>query len=86
MLNFINLNRSHKRIEKKLLSRFKNVFLHKNFILGPEVKKLEKMLNDYVGSKAVCVSSGTDALLLALMALDIKKGDEVITTLSLIHI
>lgn len=80
MLNFIDLDKNHKKIEKKLLRRFKHIFSHKNFILGPEVKKLEKILDHYVGSKAVCVSSGTDALLLALMALDIKRGDEVITT------
>jgi len=49
------------------------------FINGPDVAGLEKDINDYIGCNySVGVSSGTDALLLALMAIDIKPGDEVI--------
>ena len=53
---------------------------HGQFILGPEVRELEQKLAEYTGSKhCVTVSSGTDSLLIALMALGVGAGDEVIT-------
>ncbi len=56
------------------------VLNHGSFIIGPEVNELEQMLSDYTGSKyCVSVANGTDALQLALMAIDFKPGQEVIT-------
>ena len=79
-MDFIDLRPSHNLIKKDIINKIKKIFNHKKFILGPEVLELEQKLTDYVNSKAICVGSGTDALLLALMAIGIKPGDEVITT------
>ncbi|MFI4919696.1 MAG: DegT/DnrJ/EryC1/StrS family aminotransferase, partial [Legionellales bacterium] len=54
---------------------------HGQYIMGPEIAVLERQLADFVGAKhAIANSSGTDALLMALMALDVQPGDEVITS------
>ncbi len=56
------------------------VLNHGIFINGPEITELEKKLSEFTGSKhAICVSNGTDALKIALLALDVKPNDEVIT-------
>jgi UDP-2-acetamido-2-deoxy-ribo-hexuluronate aminotransferase len=81
MMQFIDLKTQSARIEDKLLARFKAVLEHGAYIMGPEVRELEAALGDFVDVPHVIgVSSGTDALLVALMALDIAPGDEVITT------
>ncbi len=87
-MEFIDLKAQQKQLfeDKRSLRdeidrRIKLVLDHGKFILGPEVKELEKKLAEYVGVKhCIGVSSGTDALLIALMALGIGPGDEVITT------
>ena len=80
-MQFIDLKTQSKRIENRLIDRFKAVLSHGAYIMGPEVAELEKALSKFVGVEhALGVASGTDALLIALMALDIGAGDEVITT------
>src|SRR5262249_10495982 len=68
-------------LERDIRSRMEAVLQRGQYILGPEVAELEEKLAAYVGVKhCVTCSSGTDALLLALMALGIGPGDEVITS------
>jgi UDP-2-acetamido-2-deoxy-ribo-hexuluronate aminotransferase len=80
-MQFIDLKAQYSRIQSEVDRRMKKVFEHGQFIMGPEVKELESRLADYVGVKhCIALSSGTDALLISLMALGIGPGDEVITT------
>ena len=77
----LDLNAIHLPLHKEIMNAIEKVVNENAFILGPEVEKLEKAVAIFTGVKeAIGVSSGTDALLLALMALGVKSGDEVITT------
>ena len=79
-MEFIDLKTRHQLIGNKINSRIQKVMGHGQFILGPEVRELERKLAEYTGSKhCITVSSGTDSLLIALMALGVRAGDEVIT-------
>ena len=80
MIKFTDLNNGHKKIQNNLRKKIEKIFLSKKFILGPEAIKLENSLSKYIKSKCIAVSSGTDAILLALMAIQVKAGDEIITT------
>jgi UDP-2-acetamido-2-deoxy-ribo-hexuluronate aminotransferase len=80
-MDFIDLKTQYARIQDQVQARIQAVFEHGRFIMGPEVQELEQRLAEQVGVKhCIGVSSGTDALLVAMMALDIGPGDEVITT------
>ncbi|MCH9715836.1 MAG: DegT/DnrJ/EryC1/StrS family aminotransferase [Gammaproteobacteria bacterium] len=80
-MQFIDLKAQSSRIEVGILTRIKAVLAHGAYIMGPEVCELEAVLAERAGvAHAIGVSSGTDALLIALMALGIGAGDEVITT------
>lgn len=80
-LPFIDLKTQYETYKEEINKEVLGVLESTQFILGPQVEKLEESLAEYTGAKhAIGCSSGTDALLLALMALDIKAGDEVITT------
>ncbi len=81
MMQFIDLKKQYSIIENEILTSIKNVLNHGQYIMGPEIAQFEKQLADFIGVKhAIVNSSGTDALLMALMALEIQPGDEVITT------
>lgn len=80
-MDFIDLRSQQKVIRKKIDQNIKKVLDSGQYIMGQEVLELERMLAEYVGVEhCISVSSGTDALLVALMALNIGKDDEVITT------
>lgn len=78
---FIDLKAQQDRLMPHIRERMDAVLSHGRYIMGPEVKELEEALEKYTGAKhCVSVASGTEALLIALMAIDLKPGDEVITT------
>lgn len=80
-IKFIGLEAQQKRIYPQIEKRIKAVLAHGKYIMGPEVIELERLLADYVGVRNVITcSSGTDALLMALMAYDVGPGDAVFTT------
>ena len=77
----LDLRAQYDEIKGEIDDAISRVLLSSRFIKGPEVGIFEKELSDYLGNKQVIsCGNGTDALQLALMALDLKPGDEVITT------
>lgn len=81
MIPFIDLKTQYRELQTKIQERINDVLEHGRYIMGPEVAELEEVLASYCSTQhCVTVSSGTEALLISLMALGIKPGDEVITT------
>jgi dTDP-4-amino-4,6-dideoxygalactose transaminase len=75
----LDLSAQHQALEPELREAFARVLRSGHFILGPEVERFEKAVAEFTGAKhALGVSSGTDAILLALMALGLGPGDEVL--------
>lgn len=80
-MNFIDLKRQYAEIEKEINEGIHAVLEHGRYVLGPEIEELEKQLAEFTGVKhCVACSSGTDALLMPLMAWGIGRGDAVFTT------
>jgi UDP-2-acetamido-2-deoxy-ribo-hexuluronate aminotransferase len=80
-MDFIDLKSQYAALRDNINARIQKVLEHGQYILGPEVKELETQLAVYTGAKhCITVASGTEALLISLMALDLQPGDEVITT------
>jgi len=78
-MDFIDLAAQQARIKPELGRRLAVVLAHGRYILGPEVQELEQRLADFVGVRhCISVANGTDALQIALMALGVGPGDEVI--------
>lgn len=80
-MQFIDLAAQQKRIRNRIENNIRKVLDHGQYIMGPEIKELESRLADFVGvSYAIAVASGTDALLMPLIALGVGKGDAVFTS------
>lgn len=80
-MEFVDLKTQYRLLKASMDARIHAVLEHGQFILGPEVRELETALAQRTGSRhCISCASGTDALLIALMALGIAPGDEVITS------
>ncbi len=80
-MQFTDLKTQYAALKPRINERIQRVLDHGQYIMGPEVGELEAALATYTGAKhCITVSSGTEALLISLMALALKPGDEVITT------
>lgn len=79
-MEFIDLKTQYQRLKAQIDVNIQKVLNHGQYILGPEVAELEEKLAAYTGAKyCISVANGTDALQIALMALGVRPGDEIIT-------
>jgi UDP-2-acetamido-2-deoxy-ribo-hexuluronate aminotransferase len=79
-MEFIDLKEQYRRYQSEIDTRMRRVLEHGRYIMGPEIAELESALATYVGVKhAITVASGTDSLEIALRALGVGPGDEVVT-------
>jgi UDP-2-acetamido-2-deoxy-ribo-hexuluronate aminotransferase len=79
-MDFIDLKSQYQRLKPQIDAAIQRVLDHGQYILGPEVAELEEKLVAYTGAKyCISVANGTDALQIALMALGVGPGDEIIT-------
>ena len=80
-ISFAGLEYQYRELEGEIKEKINKVLEHGQYVMGEEVAKLEAELIKYTGSKnCITVSSGTDALLISLMAIGVAPGDEIITT------
>ena len=80
-MQFVDLKTQYAALKPAIAERMQRVLDHGQYIMGPEVAELEAALAAFTGARhCITVASGTEALLIALMALDLRPGDEVITT------
>jgi len=80
-IDFANLQLQYQKYKTDIDEKIHSILKNSNYILGKEIYELEKNLEKFTGVKhSITCSSGTDALLLAMMAIDIQPGDEIITT------
>jgi UDP-2-acetamido-2-deoxy-ribo-hexuluronate aminotransferase len=80
-INFANLQLQYQKYKDNIDSNIQAILNKSNYILGEEIDVLEQELKNFTGAKhAITCSSGTDALLLAIMSLDLQPDDEIITT------
>ena len=81
LIPFVDLKAQYQALKPQIQQRINAVLDHGQYIMGPEVRELEERLEAYTGAKhCITCASGTEALLISLMALGIGAGDEVITT------
>ena len=80
-MDFVDLKTQYRELKGSIDARIQRVLDHGQYIMGPEVRELEEKLETYTGARhCVTVASGTEALLIALMALGVKPGEEIVTT------
>ncbi len=81
LIPFVDLKSQYQALKPQIQQRINAVLEHGQYIMGPEVRELEVRLEAYTGARhCITCASGTEALLISLMALNIGSGDEVITT------
>ena len=80
-MDFIDLKTQYNNLKEEIDNGIQDVLNHGQYIMGPEISKLESDLSEFTNVKhSISCSSGTDALLMALMAMNVKAGDYVLTT------